>query len=301
MFTIDSVACIDSFPTDGQTGGAQIIAQGGSSGGYFSVANFDAYAQLGYVPRPGPPRGGIVWTPQFHVTVGNGILAAGTHGIRFRNYTPGLVALVSAALSEPYEPPVQLAASGSAQPQTVAMQLIQTQLLTAAANAVTFQNIPQTFTHLLLVVHAQSVGAFNFEGQRLRFNGDGGNNYDETTLDGSGPPAAVATAANANVNGGVCGVIAAAAGGALNELSTYEVLIGDYRNPSLPMKSWKANGSCTTSVGGILQWFNRQAGGVWHPGGPGSPISALTVYNISGNNYSAGAGLPPSIFSLYGL
>jgi hypothetical protein len=110
VFVLDSVTCADTFPQDGQTGGAQIVAQNGSNGGYFTVTGNDAYVQLGYSPDG---HGVFVeWTPAVHVGTGNGILAAGTRGIRFRNYTAGSVATVSAGLSEPAEPALQLTSAG---------------------------------------------------------------------------------------------------------------------------------------------------------------------------------------------
>lgn len=114
MFVLDSVNCTDAFPQDGSSGGAQIIAQNGSNGGYASVSTHDVYVQLAYMPVDGAGRrtGQIEWTPAVHVGPGNIILAAGTYGIRFRNYVAGQVAVVSAGLSEPQEPALQLTSAG---------------------------------------------------------------------------------------------------------------------------------------------------------------------------------------------
>lgn len=115
MFTLDSVSCADSFPADGSMGGAQIVAQAGSSGGFAAITGNDAYVQLAFV-APGDTSGQLQWTPPVHMGVGNLILAAGTRGIRFANYTAGKVAVVSAGLSEPAEPPVQPTAAGVSTP-----------------------------------------------------------------------------------------------------------------------------------------------------------------------------------------
>lgn len=109
MFVLDSVSCTDAFPTDGQSGGAQIIAQNGSNGGYASVITNDVYVQVAYLAAAG---GSLEWTPAVHVGPGNIILEKGTRGIRFRNYTAGKVAVVSAGLSEPLEPALQLTSGG---------------------------------------------------------------------------------------------------------------------------------------------------------------------------------------------
>lgn len=113
MFVLDSVAVADTFPSDGASGGAQLVAQNGSNGGFAAVAGADVYVQLGYFSN-----GMLTWTPQVRAGIGNIVLAAGTRGIRFRNAVAGSVATVSAALSEPAEPPMQLTAGGVATPST---------------------------------------------------------------------------------------------------------------------------------------------------------------------------------------
>lgn len=108
MFVLDSVVCADLFPADGSSGGAQIVAQAGSNGGYAAVTGADVYMQLGFMPDGAT----LQWTPQVHVGPGNIILEKGTRGIRFRNYTAGVVATVSAGISEPSEPAIQLTSAG---------------------------------------------------------------------------------------------------------------------------------------------------------------------------------------------
>lgn len=111
MFVLDSVAVTDDFPADGSSGGAQIITVNGGNGGFASVAANDVYVQIAYSPSG---LGMLSWTPQVRVGVGNIILQPGTRGIRFRNATAGAAAIVSAALSEPAEPALQLTAGGVA-------------------------------------------------------------------------------------------------------------------------------------------------------------------------------------------
>lgn len=103
-------------PLDGSSGGAQIIANNGSSGGYAAISGNDAYVQLAYSPSGVFAQ--LEWTPKFHMAPGNLILAAGTRGIRFQNYVAGKIAIISAGLSEPSEPPIQTTAAGVATPST---------------------------------------------------------------------------------------------------------------------------------------------------------------------------------------
>ncbi len=112
MFTLDNEPVTDAFPLDNQSGGAQVVSQGGSNGGFANVKDADVMVQIGYYLAGGL----IAWTPELRSGVGNIILEAGTAGIRFRNATAGVVATVSAALSELSEPPVRLVASGEASP-----------------------------------------------------------------------------------------------------------------------------------------------------------------------------------------
>lgn len=106
MLTLDSVAVADTFPEPGK-GGALLLEEGGSNGGYFAVTGNDVYVELAY-----GRQGAIFWTEPVHVSPGNGILQPGTAGVRFRNYTPGQVATVSAGLSSRSEPSLQLTAAG---------------------------------------------------------------------------------------------------------------------------------------------------------------------------------------------
>ena len=64
---------------------------------------------------------------------------------------------------------------------------IATQTLSTAAASVTFSGIPQTYTDLILVTNVKCVGADS--NMRATFNGDTGNNYSTTYLDGDGSTA----------------------------------------------------------------------------------------------------------------
>jgi len=67
------------------------------------------------------------------------------------------------------------------------MTPIATQTLTAAAASISFSNIPQTYTDLVLIVNA--CGDTGSANMRLRFNSDTGTNYSDTYLYGNGTSA----------------------------------------------------------------------------------------------------------------
>lgn len=104
MIILDNVACGDDY-----TEAATIENVYASSGGYFSITQNDVFVQLQF------GRHGLEeWTDEVRAPVGNGILAAGTLGVRFRNATTGQAAVVSAALAAEAEPPLTIVAGGQA-------------------------------------------------------------------------------------------------------------------------------------------------------------------------------------------
>jgi hypothetical protein len=100
---LDDASCQDSYADP-----ATLSYVYRSNGGYFAVADNDVFCELAY-----GRQGEETWTSEVHVPVGNGILAANTIGVRFRNYVAGQTARVSAALSSHSEPPLQIAAGGN--------------------------------------------------------------------------------------------------------------------------------------------------------------------------------------------
>lgn len=116
MIVLDAQAVADTFPLDGTQGGAQMFPAYRSNGGYFNVVGNPVYIQLAYSAIPSGGQGETHWTPPVPFPVGPGILAPGTVGIRFRNYTAGKVATVSGALAEHTEPPVIVTSAGTSTP-----------------------------------------------------------------------------------------------------------------------------------------------------------------------------------------
>lgn len=109
MLELNGVACGDQF-----TAAATISDVIASSGGYFAVSGNDVFVALQY--HPSGSQGQPVWTREAHAPIGNGVLAPGTTGVRFRNYVAGSVGIVSASLSERAEPPITLIAGGASSP-----------------------------------------------------------------------------------------------------------------------------------------------------------------------------------------
>lgn len=282
MFTLDSVACTDTMPSDGQAGGAQLIAQNGSNGGFFSVAANDVYASLGFLQAKGLS---ITWTPEVHVGIGNGVLQRGTYGIRFRNYTPGAVAIVSAGLSEPAEPSLQLTAGGLSTPtSTSVMQVIQDQRLAVDAAAVTFSSLPQTYAHLLLKVmcrrNAPGVAAVN-----MVFNADVAANYRWQAVYGQG-----AAAAGLWDGGAAAAAITIGYMTGNDDASTaaLDIDIPDYVGPGGSFYH-----SCVSKFACVgASFLTGTSGGVWRSN---NAITRLDLLAAAGQ-FAAG-----SRFTLYGL
>lgn len=103
--TLDQVSCGDSFAPS-----STIENVFGSSGGFFAISGNDAFVRL---------QKGLQGVAEFfgevHVPQGTGTLLAGTTGISFRNYQAGQVAVVTAALYYPAEPPLIVSSLGTVQ------------------------------------------------------------------------------------------------------------------------------------------------------------------------------------------
>lgn len=282
MFTLDNIACTDTMPADGSSGGAQLIAANGSNGGFFSVTANDAYVSLGFKQADGLT---IAWTPEVHVSAGNGILQRGTYGIRFRNYTAGSVAIVSAGLSEPAEPALQLTAGGISTPtSTSVMRVISDQRLTVDNATVTFDNIDQTYAHLVLKIKARrnaaGVGAMN-----LQFNADVAANYRFQLVFGQG-----AAAAGIWDGGVAAGAITIAELTGNDDASTtaIDIDIPDYVGPGGSFYQ-----SCVSKYSCLgASFLVGTGGGVWRSNNPITRIDVKTA----ANQFAAG-----SRFTLYGL
>lgn len=114
MQILDNQPVLDQFPADQATPGQAAILGPiiNSNGGYCNIEDNPVYAEYAYTQDGS--AAGIVWGDPVPLPVGPIILAPGTVGVRFRNYTPGQNAVVFGSLSFPREPQVQITSGGIA-------------------------------------------------------------------------------------------------------------------------------------------------------------------------------------------
>lgn len=148
--------------------------------------------------------------------------------------------------------------------------------LTTAQTSVTFTNIPQNYTDLVLVANAKGTGVAYLT---FRFNGDSSTSYSDTFLYG------LSNVAYSGRDTSVTQIYGAAAGASMNAVWTNgNYSIQNYNNNSTfktVLGRFSAAGNETTSVVGL--WRNTAA------------ITSITVLTTS-NSYDVG-----STFSLYGV
>ena len=166
---------------------------------------------------------------------------------------------------------------------TAPVQKLDEMILTAAANTVTFSNIPQCFRHLEIAVNAHG-DAGSAQGVYIQFNGDAGANYTEYSLQWQNSVITHgAVAGNSHI--GVLGISSSVANGAdggiinilgYSQINRYKIVIAD----SLILDT----GTAVTIVGNTTRgWWLR--------------TDAITRIDLTAqtNNFVAG-----SIFTLYG-
>lgn len=296
--SLPNTTTADNYPVPG-SGGAQVQARDVFQSGWFTVANAAVFAQYAYgragLSHPSPD---LYLAPGTYPLTGTPINPI--NGIRFKSAVAGTPAQVWGAFFYKNDPVLESSAeftsnvspTGSVIPSTGVMQLLQTQIFNIAGNNFQFSAITQAFNNLLIVYAAQSAIAANFEGLFMQFNSDGGNNYDRSNTDGSGPPAAVASAGQQNVNAMTVGVIPGNASGN-SDFGGGEMLIPNYSN-AVGRKFVSCVANATETVAGAT-WFNRISTGLWHPG-VAQAITSIFITTASGNNFVIG-----SRFFLYGL
>jgi hypothetical protein len=165
------------------------------------------------------------------------------------------------------------------------MDAISSITLTSNQPSITFNNIPQTYTHLQIRYLAQSTNsAVAADNLAFRFNYDATANYTRHYLDGNN------TTASAGANTGVTQVYATCA----QTSSTYPNIFGsgildilDYTNTNKYKTTKAISGVDFNAVGGAIQftsglWINTEA------------ITTINIRALAGNlaTYSS--------FSLYG-
>lgn len=152
-----------------------------------------------------------------------------------------------------------------------------------------FQNIPQSYKHLLLVGQARIVEAVNENEINVRLNNDSGSNYHKQLLIGQdASPAAAATANDTEAQIGV----APGANATANYAGQVEAKIINYTGTDLfkqVLSSYTMMRSTTLNTFDVGNWGNTWLSSV--------AVSRLTVANYSsGNTFVSG-----TLFTLYGM
>ncbi len=216
---------------------------------------------------------------------------AGAAGARGRSGAQAAPALdPNTDLAIPVQTPGLRGAAGAvgASGATGSMSLIAESILSADAADVTFSAIPQTFSHLMIVLNGRGTSATSVVGVAMQFNGDTAANYDSqtivganTTLTGAALQAQTSTrigiipdsSATRSTQAGMCKALIPAYAGA-----TYE-------------KQWAAESAQMYSTTAGTRYAYSISGG-WRSA---SPITSIRVFPEA-NNFKAG-----TVVSLYGI
>ena len=160
-------------------------------------------------------------------------------------------------------------------------------LLVAAAPSLDLSAIPQTFTHLQLVLSLRGDGAGVTQGVSLRFNNDAtAGAYQSELVSAAAAVVAAAEAINTNlITLGAC----PAATGIANHFSSHTVGITNYRSAAAKVAEITAATRQSTASGGLLRYL---IGGFW---ASAAAINRVTVFPAAGNFVSG------SRATLYGL
>lgn len=158
-------------------------------------------------------------------------------------------------------------------------------LLTAPAASVNFPNIPQTFTHLRLMISARDTVAAPLVNGYIQFNGDAGANYDQQDY------MAIAAAASLAEGFGSLGMGVQYPGGTAGAglFGQSDIAIDDYTNPSKNKTAISLSSSKVGIATGNLR--ARMLAGWWRNS---APITSLQV--VAGTSFDIN-----SRFTLYGL
>lgn len=170
-----------------------------------------------------------------------------------------------------------------------AMNLISQQVLTAAANKVTFASIPQSYKHLLLITTARADDASLFVDVGLQLNADTAANYDRIWGDFSG--GATSQGGDSAVNSAkMISVNAANADANIPSIGT--ITIPDYTLTTFNKQLISDHGRLETL--GTDGTYNR--GVVYGGWRSTAAITQIDIIDTAGGNFVAG-----SSFTLYGL
>jgi hypothetical protein len=170
---------------------------------------------------------------------------------------------------------------------SVFLQPIYTQTIGSTAGGITFNNIPQTFTDLKIVVSSRHNNAGPIDGSIIRFNGDSGTNYSDTLMYGTGTSVIAARYTGQTF---IFYIADDANTATANTFSNWEVYIPNYTSANLKqvlVDGVSENNTATND-------FQRQVlqGSLWRST---AAITSITVGGYAGNPQQY------STFTLYGI
>lgn len=172
-----------------------------------------------------------------------------------------------------------------------ASAIIAEQILSGTAASITFSDIPQIYASLVLEVVARETDtAGGSSGFHIRFNGDTGNNYSDSSFYGLGYGMVLGydTAANRGYVGQLSNDNAAA-----NVPGFATIIIPGYAATTF-IKGWNTCFNLAPNSTGLAgdTLMNVISGGYWNNNGA---ITSITLLPMTGKNFVAG-----SSFTLYG-
>lgn len=159
----------------------------------------------------------------------------------------------------------------------------------SSTDTVQFNNIPQTFTDLILYVSAKSQFSSDSDTINLRYNSIASYSGNRFYADGG------SLVDNSYTSGIPIQIIGSSISGSSNQFSSNRVQIYDYTN-STNVKSAISWGGYTFNVGGTTYAKNGWSYVKPSAGQSSAPITSLTLTNASGSNFVAN-----STFYLYGI
>jgi hypothetical protein len=159
---------------------------------------------------------------------------------------------------------------------------VASQTLSASASSVTFSNIPQDYTDLILVI-TRKTDSGTYQDMKMQINGDTGNSYSTTTLAGYGT-SSVESLRYSNQSSSIFVDVDAQTSPTANIYNPVIIQLMNYSN-STTYKTWLVRGgNSATGVEAMV--------GLWRST---SAINSLT-FSLTASTFSSG-----STFSLYGI
>ena len=159
---------------------------------------------------------------------------------------------------------------------------IASQTLSGASANVTFSNLPQNYTDLVLIMNGQSTQATTYDNLIIQFNGDTGSNYSRTRLNGfsGGAVSERSTNATSHLIGPITGTSFSS-----SIFSSSITHIQNYSNSSTNKTAiYRSNSNDGYVQAGASLWRNTNA------------ITSITIQTLSGSNLAANC-----TFTIYGI